>query len=192
MSKESIIAKIIGDAEAQRAAERKEAEEKIETRRESARLAADARLAETRKAASALEADLVARRKSVAELEVRKLLLAVKQETLASAFEKAKSAILSLPAEKYTAFLVEMLNVYAEDGETVVLGKEDPVLTQEIASFAMRKNLVLSVRKDGAFRGGMMLEGKFCDKNLTLDTLIKEYREKAEAEIAASLFGEDV
>lgn len=192
MSKESIIAKILGDAEALRAQELAAAQEKIAARAETESAYLAAARETCAHACEQAKSDMIARRRSVAELEVRKNLLAAKQAVLCEVFDAAKAAVLALPEAEYTAFVLRLLDRYAEDGETVVFGKEDPVKRQEIAAFAMRKNMVLAVRKDGDFSGGFVLEGKYSDKNLTLDVLLRQYRAHAEAEIAAILFGAEL
>ena len=50
------------------------------------------------------------------------------------------------------------------------------------------KDLSLSGKHHDA-RGGVVLVGYKCDKNLTLDTLVKQIRPETEAEIAEKLFG---
>lgn len=188
--KENIIAKIIQNAENQRKITVDEAQVKIDEIAEYDKFFCDNLTAKTDREMKDCQLSTVARRKSVAELDVKKLLLKAKQQTITSVFEEAEKAICGLPDVKYSAFIEKLIKTYAEDGDMVIISQNDAKrITEEfIAKIAKQLNIALKYSNDGDFSGGVILSGKKCDKNLTVKMLLKEYREQSEMKIASMLF----
>ena len=187
--KENIIANILSDAEAEKDRILAAAKEKAD---EIAR-ADDAFCGEleqkTRAQAEENERTILARYVSVANMDVKKVLLQEKQERIAQTFKRAEELILSMDKKAYSALVFSLLDRYAEEGDEVVLSERDKgrITPAEIAAYAKQKGLSLTCRADGKFSGGVILEGKVYDKNLTVSMLLKEYREAHETEIARIL-----
>lgn len=189
--KEKIIASILEGAEAEAEALKKEADKKIDEIR-----AADAAFfAECddgkNKEIAANELSILSGSRLKAELDVRKAVLAKKQEKLSEAFKRAEEKILS-DDEAYLSFISGALKQYAENEDTVVVAKSDEkrISREFIKSFAKENGLSLSYRADGKFSGGVILEGENCDKNLTIETILSEYKRNNENRIADILFGD--
>lgn len=189
--KEKIIASILDGAKAEAEATKKEADKKIDEIK-----AADAAFAAENedgknKEIAANELSILSGSRLKAELDVRKAVLAKKQEKLSEAFKRAEERILS-DGEAYVSFIFGAIKQYAENGDTVVVSPSDEKrLSREIiTAFAKENGLSLSYRADGNFSGGVILEGKKCDKNLTIETILGEYKRSNENRIADILFGD--
>lgn len=187
MAKQELIDKIIRDAE-ERArsiisdAENKAAEMRIAAHEESSRLLENARLM-----AEASAPEVIGRRRAMAELESRKLVLEAKQELIASVYAEALRAVKA--SDRYEDLLVKMILSVAEDGDTVVFAASDydRVDRKRILAEAMRQGGIRLTQSEerGAFGGGIVLRGKDCDKNLSLEVELETLR--SEENIAAKV-----
>lgn len=143
-------------------------------------------------AESYAERDEIVRRKiTVANLEVKKLLLQAKKEIIDRAFEEAIQAV-KADKKGYEALIKRMLS-FAEDGDEVIVSEKDKDLVTEafVAKCAKEygKNITLG-KTYGDFAGGIVLTGKGSDKNLTLEVELNTVRSEYEPAIAELLFGE--
>lgn len=135
--------------------------------------------------------EVVRRRLTVADLEVKKLLLSAKKQAVDEAFEESLKKLLVLPKEEYTALVESMIASAADDGDVVVISENDKnVLTKAVfdkISAKIGKKLTLS-DTFGNFRGGVMLLGKGVDKNLTFESELALLRDEVEPEVAKIMF----
>lgn len=135
--------------------------------------------------------EVVRRRLTVADLEVKKLLLSAKKQAVDEAFEESLKKLLALPKEEYTALVESMIASAADDGDVVVISENDKnVLTKAVfdkISAKIGKMLTLS-DTFGNFRGGVMLLGKGVDKNLTFESELALLRDEVEPEVAKIMF----
>lgn len=135
--------------------------------------------------------EVVRRRLTVADLEVKKLLLSAKKQAVDEAFEESLKKLLALPKEEYTALVGSMIASAADDGDVVVISENDKnVLTKAVfdkISAKIGKKLTLS-DTFGNFRGGVMLLGKGVDKNLTFESELALLRDEVEPEVAKIMF----
>lgn len=189
--KEAIIAKIISDA--QRKANstleegNKRALEIISVAQNDARIYKDKNMAE-----SYAERDEIVRRKiTVANLEVKKNILMVKKTILDKAFDEA---LVEIKKDKvgYLGLISRMLK-FAEDGEVVTIAESDKeVVTKEwvIATVGSYGKKVSVNDTYGSFCGGIIISGGGSDKNLTLEVELSTVRDEYEPQIADVLFGE--
>lgn len=151
-------------------------------------------LANAKTAALKNKADIAARRATVAQMDGRKLISAVKAEILDEAFRSAKKSLLNLPDAEYKKLVKAMIVACAEDGEEAVLSKADKkrLSASFIESIAKETGIKITVSKEtGDFDGGIILRGKNADKNMTFDVELQEFREQNEAEIGRRLFEGD-
>lgn len=151
-------------------------------------------LANAATAALKNKADIAARRATVAQMDGRKLISAVKAEILDEAFRSAKKSLLNLPDAEYKKLIKAMIVSAAEDGEEVVFSKADKkrLTAAFVDAIAKETGLKITVSKDaGDFDGGVILRGKTADKNMTFDVELQEFRERNEAEIGRRLFEGD-
>lgn len=135
--------------------------------------------------------EVVRRRLTVADLEVKKLLLSAKKQAVDEAFEESLKKLLALPKEEYTALVESMIASAADDGDVVVISENDKnVLTKAFfdkISAKIGKMLTLS-DTFGNFKGGVMLLGKGVDKNLTFESELALLRDEVEPEVAKIMF----
>lgn len=144
-------------------------------------------------AAAREEAKLsVGRRVTLAELDKKKMLLKAKQSVIDKVYDAAITKTLNMTDNVYRDFLGELIRRYADDGDEIIVAERDVRrLSYDWATELGRsigKELSLSTKRHGG-RGGIILSGYKCDKNLTLDTLLSEIRPSTEGEIAERLFG---
>ena len=188
--KEAIVAKIISDA---RLIANSTLEEASNRGKEILLVAEnDARIyREKNMAESIAEREENIRRKiTVANLEVKKMILQTRQKLMAEAFEKAIEAIKE-DTSAYLALLDGMLS-YASDGDEVVLSEDDKKLVNAkwLSGKAADKGKQFRFGGYAPFRGGMIIKGEGSDKNLTLEVEMKAVKERYEPVIAELLFGE--
>lgn len=165
----------------------KKAEALVAAKQSEADAEYDLSVEEARKAGE----EVVRRRLTVADLEVKKLLLSAKKQAVDEAFEESLKKLLALPKEEYTALVGSMIASAADDGDVVVISENDKnVLTKAVfdkISAKIGKKLTLS-DTFGNFRGGVMLLGKGVDKNLTFESELALLRDEVEPEVAKIMF----
>ncbi len=190
---EKIIAHIQSDAKAQADAILAQAEQQCALiRKDYEEKADEAYTAKIRAGVKACE-DLSESKKRIAEMESKKNLLALKQEMVSAAFDRAKEIILSMPAAEYQAFLTNLAVKAAPDGKgQLVLNARDRKQYGEAvvkaANAALKGSLTLS-DTDGDFAGGVMIKNGAVEVNNTLELLIDLCRGDMSADVAKALFG---
>ncbi|MDD7570446.1 MAG: V-type ATP synthase subunit E family protein [Faecalibacterium sp.] len=188
---QKIIDKILSDAKHDAGEMLSEALKKAEALVAAKQSEADAEydlsVEEARKAGE----EVVRRRLTVADLEVKKLLLSAKKQAVDEAFEESLKKLLALPKEEYAALVGSMIASAADDGDVVVISENDKnVLTKAVfdkISAKIGKKLTLS-DTFGNFKGGVMLLGKGVDKNLTFESELALLRDEVEPEVAKIMF----
>lgn len=136
--------------------------------------------------------DIFRRRITVANLEVKKLILGAKQKLIGKSFEESISAIRDDKAG-YKKMLIGMLS-YATDGDILTVSKEDKaIFTQKfVDEVTKEKNIKLTLNKEyGEFAGGIILSNESIDKNFTLEVELGTLRDEIEPKIAKMLFGDN-
>lgn len=165
----------------------KKAEALVAAKQSEADAEYDLSVEEARKAGE----EVVRRRLTVADLEVKKLLLSAKKQAVDEAFEESLKKLLALPKEEYAALVGSMIASAADDGDVVVISENDKnVLTKAVfdkISAKIGKKLTLS-DTFGNFKGGVMLLGKGVDKNLTFESELALLRDEVEPEVAKIMF----
>lgn len=190
MSKEAIVNKIISDAEVKAKSFLEEqtakANEIIAEAVRQCKSYYDAFKRETDREAD----EIAARAKTVAELDVRKLLLAEKKRALDSVFDVALEKLISLDGEAMKKLLLGMLKE-AESGDTVTVGKRQRgILTKEdVDKFADERHIKLTLSSEYGEFDGLMISGGGVDKNLTFEVEIALLREDLETQMAKEIFG---
>ena len=186
---EGIIEKILLDAR-ERA---KEITDKAEFDRAMSQKATDQwvedYLISQRKALEKEKQDIVERKLTLSKLDKRKIALSTKQEIIGQILDKVLVKLQSLEKGKYLSLILRLLEKNAEKGDQIVfscdnkLGKKD----LEGQDIVKEKGLTFA-QKAGDFKGGIMLIGKVCDKDLSFKALIEEDKENIINKITAELF----
>lgn len=139
---------------------------------------------------NAANEDKILRRKTVAELDVKKIVLKAKQDSIESVFDSAYNKLCALKKTDYLSFVVKLIEKYAEEKDTVVLSSDGVISETDLTSLEVvkDKNLTVSAEK-GDFIGGVMLVGKICDKDLTFKSIVNESKSEFVSEVSKELFG---
>ena len=177
---ESDARRLIADAESEREELKAQVRETEERRKaaalESARSQADA---------------VISRRKTLCELESRKAELAAKQKVIDEAYEEAVRKILNMTDHIYREFIENLVCEYAEDGDRVIISERDVkrLSADWLSAISARtgKHLTLESETHKGL-GGVILSGKSCDKNLTLEAMVKSLRATTLSACAKKLF----
>lgn len=133
----------------------------------------------------------IERRQTLAVLDGRKAELAAKQAVIDKVYDAAITKTLNMTDNVYREFIAGLIEKYADDGDEVMIAERDSKrLNYDWVSALgakLGKDLTLSSKYHHA-RGGVVLVGYKCDKNLTLDTIVAQIRLNTESEIASRLF----
>lgn len=130
---------------------------------------------------------------SAAQMEVRKLVLAAKQEMLDKAYATALAQLNTLPDDAMTNLLAQLARKASTTGKEEVLlsASARKSVGQAVVAKANADgglNLTLS-DKAGAFDGGLVLSDGDVEVNCTFDTLVRLTRSETASEVAKVLFG---
>lgn len=134
--------------------------------------------------------EIIRRKTTVANLEVKKLVLAKKQQVISQAFSEAVRLI-KADRQGYFDILKGMISK-ADDGDKIFFSVSDADIVDEkwLLDAAKEQKKDVTFGGYGSFVGGMVAEGGDSDKNMTLEVELQAIRESYEATIADILFGE--
>ena len=187
--KENIINKILSDADEKCARIVAKAEQTATEMKSQAEAEAEVEKRALQVKAENLAAERIRNRVATAELDARKYKLKAKQQIISECYEHALQRLAALPAKEKQAFVLNLLQKYAETGETVIVAKQDKdVITQKLLDEANKKLTLSKTYHEGL--GGVILEGVGYEKDLTLSRIVNYLREQTEGKVAQALFGE--
>lgn len=188
MSEQAIVEKIIADAKSEAEAIIANAQKNADETISQARLRAQRRI-EGEKAASAKRAEAIMDGKAAtARLDSAKILLAEKRAVIDEIYARALNELNSLSKAECLRFIAILLDDFAEEGDTIVFA-ENFAYVKEAAKLDVITQKKLKVSPERAqIKGGMLLYGKDCDKDLSYEAILADDREEHQAEIAAEIF----
>lgn len=194
MSLEKITSKITGEAEAVRAQLLAEAEAErdgILSRAE--KEAADLIAAEEARGLSEKE-KMISRRKSVADIDCRKLILQKKQELISQCFEKAVDAMVSMDETAYLKLLTALgVKTGRKEGLLIFNKTEKERIGQKLAdalNAAVDGGAFSVAEETRNLRGGYLLQSGKVYINNSMEALVEEHRDGLRADVYAVLFPE--
>ncbi|MFQ5840890.1 MAG: V-type ATP synthase subunit E [Thermodesulfobacteriota bacterium] len=200
MSLEAIVDKILKDAREQTSRIEGESRTKIQSIQSQCKETVQAFQKASRKRAEKLAEDQRRRLLSMAELDIRKEVLALKQEMIGTAFEKAISQLLEGDKERYSALLKKLiLDADLEGDEELILNQKDresigDVLVRELndafSKTGKKQELRLS-RETRPIRGGVILRRGRKEVNCSVESIIYSKRDSLEATVAWILFPDE-
>jgi len=141
--------------------------------------------------------ELKGRMISVAQLDMRKKVLEVKQEMIDKAFERCLANIMEMPPKEYRKLMEELLiaSVQRGDEEVVFSRLDDSRLGNDFLSgvngrlTAMgRKGALKAAKEKGSFQGGFILRTGGVEINNTFESMLRIVREEIEPKVAEMLF----
>lgn len=178
--KQKIIDDILSSAKSAASSIIAEAEAEVQSGLEALRAELDAAQKEALERADAAAKELFDGQVKLGELEANKALLAAKQACVSAVYYGVKRKILAAPNAEYLKILQAVIVKYCEDGDEVIAGKADKRVTAEWVkkvSAAAKKKLTLSKEK-GDFEGGVILRNAKFDRDLTVDAIVEELKER--------------
>lgn len=192
MSIEKITSKILDDAKDQAEASLNEARLRAESIVNDAREKAK-ELEMSLTSSGEVERDkLMGRRKSVAEIDGRKIVLAEKRKLIDKAFEEAADIIASMDKEEYTGLLFEKIIQGEAKGCELVLNQEDRDSIGEILVSKVNKELgegSLKLSEEVRnIKGGFLLKRGRIYINSSIENMISDVKEELITEVAEKLF----
>lgn len=134
--------------------------------------------------------DVLSRRLTVAELDVKKLTLKYKQDVIEKVLQKAYENLCNLKKAEYLEFVEKLIEENAEENDKILLSKDNVLSEGDVKSLKVYTDKNLTVCKErGDFIGGAMLIGSVADKDLTFKAVIDSRKDILVKKIANELFG---
>ena len=188
MSEQAIVDKIIADAEAEAKAIIADAEKKAEETIAAANARAERRKQGEKVAADKRAEGILEGKAATARLDCAKILLGEKRGVIDEVYARALKGMQELGKADSLHLVSKLLEEYAEEGDEVVFA-DSFKYAQDASRLDIIKEKKLKVSaKRADIDGGMVLIGKFSDKNLSYSALLAADREENQAEIAAKIF----
>lgn len=190
-NKQAIIDKIINDANQKASVIVEEARVKASAIVETANAEASKLFEKNEGKSEILTGEILMRRALVAKLDDKKNLLAKKLDVVDEAFAKAIEEFVG--DKDYLKIVEKMIENNCEDGDEVAIASSDKskITAAFIEKIAKKCSKKITLKKGFApIYGGVILVGKKCDKNLSLDLELASLREKIQAECVEILFEE--
>lgn len=184
--KDAIIQKIISDAQDRADKTLSDANEKARLIWAEAQSESEKALIDCEKDCDKAEAELIERKKTLARLESRKIMLSARQKAVEKSFDACLSSLLKMPNEEYVSYIRARADKYARKGDVLILSKNAPAFVFD----EIKKHVSdgLSVEKTGDFKGGLVIAGTKTDYDFTFESTVKDYADKYSGETARELF----
>ena len=134
--------------------------------------------------------DIYSGQVKLGELEAGKILLAAKQRCVAAVYDGVRKRILGAKDEQYLSLLQRLIADSCEDGDEIISAKSDSKRVTEAwvkkVSAAAKKKLTLG-KERGDFSGGVILRNAKFDRDLTVDEIVADLKERTVADTAKKL-----
>jgi len=198
MSIESLVGKIIDDTRKTAAEIEQKASEEVRAREEAAEKEIQRITEDARERANRSAAELRQRMLSMAGLEGRKTVLAVKQQLIEEAFRRAIDEVVSLDPKAYGAFVINLiLQADPVGDEEILLSQGDRERLGDGWIQRLNRHLVENKKRgemritpeNRSIRGGAILKRGRKEVNCSLESVILSKRNQMEAKVASILFG---
>ena len=188
MSKESIVERILSDADAECEAILAAANARAEEIVASATARAETDRQETEAELDALARKMLEVNAATARLDSAKVLLAEKRRVIETVYAHALERLVSLKEKESLVLLERLLCANAEEGDEIVFD-ETFHFKDGAAKLPIVKQLKLKI-SEGTVKvgGGCILRGNHCDKDLSYPALLDADAEAHQSEIAKKLF----
>ena len=188
MSKESIVQRIISDAENEAAgiiaeAEKRAGEVVAEAEKRAARNL-DGTKAETEKRAKAITDGKAA----TARLDCAKIELAEKRRAIDAAYAAALEKLVALDEKQSLILADRLITEYAEKGDEIVFASNYKYASAVVKLDIVKERALKFSTGDNKISGGFILKGKVSDKDVSYAALLAADREQFVSEVAAKLF----
>jgi V/A-type H+-transporting ATPase subunit E len=197
MSLEAIVNRILRDARQRAAQIEEESRAEIRSIQSQCKETVSTLQEASRKRAEKLAGEQRERMVSMAQLDMRKEVLALKQDIIEMAFEKAISQLLEGDEENYSDLLKTLvLNADPEGDEELILNQKDRermhdgfirVLNQTLVKGGKKGKLKLSP-ESRPIKGGVILRRDRKEFNCSVESIIYAKRDELDVTVARILF----
>lgn len=187
MSRESIVERIISDAEAQSGEIISNAEKRAEEIVSGAKLEAERKLSGTKAEVAAKVKSILDGRAATARLDSAKAVLKEKRRVLDTVYSLALEKLNSLEKKEALLLAEKLISEFAEDGDELVFAAGYKYV-KEVLALPQVKEKNLKHSQDGGISGGFILKGKISDKDVSYGALLAADRQYNQAELATKLF----
>lgn len=192
MSIEKIASKIENDAKAAAKETVDAAKEKAWDVVEEATKKADTILEKAKKSGTETREKQVVRRKAVASIDGRNVVLARKQELIDECFNDAIEKVVSEDRDKYVDFLVSVVKAQGLSAGTISLSEGDLELSKKLKDKLSKEIPGSSFEvadKPANIKGGLICTAGTTSYNASIEAIAENIRGDIGAEVAAVLFG---
>lgn len=188
MSEQSIVERIISDAQQEAEGIIKDAENKAAETVAGGVLRAERNKSGTQAEVNERVNGIFDGKAAAARLDCAKITLGERRAVIDEIYNRALAQLIGLDKTDALHLAEKLLKAYAEEGDEIIFA-ENYRYAQEVAhlSVVKEKNLKVSP-KQAKLDGGFMLCGKNSDKDLSYGSLLTADREEHQAEIAAKIF----
>lgn len=187
--KEAIINKIIEDAETLAKEKIAAAENKAKEVKTAAEEWAENYASVQTDILSKEQKSVIDGKATLAQLDCRKIMLYEKQKIISEVLDKLYLKLCGLNKKEYIAFVEKLLNSAADNGDEIILSSDGVIKAEDVKKLKVYKdkNLTLS-EKSGKFVGGVYLNGKVSDKDLTFKSVLQDKKDQLIFEVAEEIF----
>lgn len=129
-------------------------------------------------------------RLKLGELEAGKIILKSRQDCVSAVYDKVRGCILSLKDDEYLKLLGKLIGGVCSDGDEIIAARADAkrVTAAWIKKLSTSLKVKLTLSKEvGDFDGGVILRNEKFDRDLTVDEIVSELRERTEADTVKKL-----
>lgn len=124
------------------------------------------------------------------ELEAGKVMLEARQACVSAVYDGVRERILSASDKEYLALLQKLIVDACENGDEVIAAKADEkrvtaAWIKRVGESAKRKLTLAKTR--GEFAGGVILRNAKYDRDLTVDEIVAELKERTVGETVVKL-----
>lgn len=188
--KQKIIDDILSSAKSTAAAMIDEATQEQTENIEELRQRLEVEQAEALSKAQAAADEAYSGQVKLGDLEAGKVLLKAKQDCVSAVYDGVREKILAAKDAEYLAVLQKLIVNVCEDGDEVIAAKADEKRVTAAwvkkVSTAAKKKLTLS-KTQGDFAGGVVLRNNKYDRDLSVDEIVQELKERTISETVKKL-----
>jgi V/A-type H+-transporting ATPase subunit E len=189
---DTIIEKIISDAKADARQTEAQTRKQIDEARQKHEAQTQKQIDGLSHEFAEKRAQLESRAETMADLEKRRSVLAIKRELVEEAFSEAQSKLLSLPDADYLAFIEKLMRNLDDKRGEIIVGKNEKRIDQKFIDGinATLDSAYKLAGERGNFYGGFVLRNGRVETNCTVGMLISQAKRTLEQKVAGVLFDE--
>jgi len=189
---DKIIEKIISDAKADAKQTEAQTIKQIDEMRTAHEKQTKKQIDELKKEFAVKESLLESRAKTMADLEARRNLLAIKRELVEASFVEASKKLTVLDPKEYLGFIEKLIRNLDDKRGEIIVGTGEKSITQSFIDSINEKtdSAYKLAPETGNFEGGFVLRNGKVETNCTLSMLVAQAKRNLEQKVASILFDE--